>query len=253
MAIIGPHATTFPQAIWFSRQLDLVLLFIRTTLRNLRYIFFPQTRVTIAHPSFGSMGSAASMHAARAAAWEEGITHAQRVTRLYRASLRTSRDWIIDYDLWLIDAAKIQARFRSNKDVSIVEGRNLVEKGMVELFGKRHPEPYIPIYMEGSSKYQRNVPPPPEVRERNLRSPLCPRPVRSLAIVWCVTLTKLCVCLYLRLYAIHLVNRAKHAAARTRDQIIRVSHIHSSERVELGPQIDIEDVVCAVSMRAHGS
>jgi Complex 1 protein (LYR family) len=74
------------------------------------------------------MGSAASMHAARAAAWEEGITHAQRVTRLYRASLRNSRDWVIDYDLWLIDAGKIQARFRANKDKSLAEGRVLRPK-----------------------------------------------------------------------------------------------------------------------------
>jgi NADH dehydrogenase (ubiquinone) 1 beta subcomplex subunit 9 len=122
--------------------------------------------------SVGRMGSAASMHAARAAAWEEGITHAQRVTRLYRASLRTSRDWIVDYELWLVDAARIQARFRSNKGTSIVEGRDLVEKGMAELFERRHPEPYIPNYMEGASKYQRNVPPPPEVRELHLRSRL---------------------------------------------------------------------------------
>lgn len=110
------------------------------------------------------MGAAASMPAARAGAWEAGLTHAQRTTRLYRASLRTSRDWIIDYDLWVKDAEMIRAAFRANKDKSITEGRFLVEKGMAELFEKRHPDPYIPIYAPGSSSYQRNVPPPPEVR-----------------------------------------------------------------------------------------
>jgi NADH dehydrogenase (ubiquinone) 1 beta subcomplex subunit 9 len=135
------------------------------------------------------MGSAASMHAARAAAWEEGITHAQRVTRLYRASLRNSRDWVIDYDLWLIDAGKIQARFRANKDKSLAEGRVLAEKGMTELFEKRHPEPFVPKYMEGSSKYQRNVPPPPEVSRSALGIHPCvsralsPKPVSVLTAV----------------------------------------------------------------------
>lgn len=109
------------------------------------------------------MGTAASMPAARAGAWEQGITHTQRVTRLYRASLRTSRDWIVDYDEWIKDCERIQARFQANKNKSLTEGRFLVEKGMAELFKKRHPEPYIPIYMAGSSSYQRNVPPPPEV------------------------------------------------------------------------------------------
>jgi NADH dehydrogenase (ubiquinone) 1 beta subcomplex subunit 9 len=109
------------------------------------------------------MGAAASMPAARAAAWEAGISHKQRVTRLYRASLRNSRDWIIDYDVFLVDARKIQRRFRENKEKPLPEGRRLVSAGMAELLEKRHPDPYIPIYAEGSTKYQRNVPPPPEV------------------------------------------------------------------------------------------
>lgn len=109
------------------------------------------------------MGSAVSMHAARAGAWENGIGHAQRVTRLYRASLRTARDWVGDYDLWIEECIKIQARFHGNKHRSLTEGKHLVEKGMAELMSKSHPEPYIPPYAPGGSKYQRNVPPPPEV------------------------------------------------------------------------------------------
>lgn len=116
------------------------------------------------------MGSAASMPAARAAAWEPGITHAQRVTRLYRTALRTCRDWVIDYDLWIHESLKIQARFQANKNASLVEGERLVQEGMTELFESRHPDPYIPIYKEGSSKFQRNVPPPPEVRKRSERT-----------------------------------------------------------------------------------
>ena len=109
------------------------------------------------------MGTAASMPAARAGAWEPGISHAQRVTRLYRAKLRNSRDWLIDRDLWLVEAKDIQAQFKANKHKSLTEGQYLVQKGMEELFAERHPDPYIPIYAPGSSKFQRNVPPPPEV------------------------------------------------------------------------------------------
>lgn len=117
-------------------------------------------------PSSSAMGSAASMTASRAGAWEKGIGHAQRVTRLYRASLRTARDWVIDYDLWIEECIKIQARFKGNKHKSLTEGKYLLEQGMAELMKKRHPEPYIPNYAPGGSKYQRNVPPPPEVRSR---------------------------------------------------------------------------------------
>lgn len=114
------------------------------------------------------MGATASMPAARAAAWEPGISHAQKVTRLYRHSMRTARDWLIDYELWVKECAEIQTRFRANKNKSLTEGKFLAEKGMAELMEMRHPDPYIPIYAPGSSKYQRNVPPPPEVSATNV-------------------------------------------------------------------------------------
>ncbi|CAN8071042.1 unnamed protein product [Agarophyton chilense] len=117
------------------------------------------------------MGAAASMHASRAAAWEPNISHVQRVTRLYRASLRTSRDWTIDYDMWVKECEQIQQRFRANKLKSVLEGQVLVEKGMEELFRMRHPDPYIPIYRPGSSSYQRNVPPPPELTHKSMPPP----------------------------------------------------------------------------------
>lgn len=113
------------------------------------------------------MGSAASMPACRAGAWEKGINHAQRVTRLYRASLRTTRDWVFDYELWVEECIQLQKRFRINQDKSLIEGKHLVEKGMAELLSQRHPEPYIPIYAKDGSSYQRNVPPPPEVSSFN--------------------------------------------------------------------------------------
>lgn len=116
------------------------------------------------------MGTAVSMHAARNGAWADGLTHAQRVTRLYRATLRNSRDWIIDRELWIEDARVIQATFRSHMHKSRVEGEALCREGMEMLMKQRHPEPYIPIYANGSSKYQRNVPPPTELVERSMPS-----------------------------------------------------------------------------------
>lgn len=117
------------------------------------------------------MGAAASMPACRAAAWEQGITHSQRVTRLYRSSLRTARDWVIDYEDWVKQAIVIQGRFQANKDKSLVEGKHLVETGMAELLSKRHPEPYIPIAAKDGSSYQRNTPPPPELTEVSMPPP----------------------------------------------------------------------------------
>lgn len=104
------------------------------------------------------------MPACRAGAWEAGINHQQRVTRLYRASMRTARDWMHDYELWIEECVEIQALFRGNKNKSLMEGKHLVEEGMAKLLKNRHPEPYLPIYAKDGSKYQRNVPPPPEVR-----------------------------------------------------------------------------------------
>lgn len=95
------------------------------------------------------MGAAASMPAARAGAWEAGIPHATRVTRLYRASLRTSRDWLIDREVWLVDAARIQKAFHSQKGLSVAAGRVLADRAAETLIEHRHPEPYVPIYMEG--------------------------------------------------------------------------------------------------------
>lgn len=156
------HQTSFPRE-------HLSILLHKSTCSSI----FPSLSLPLSlrNPSTRIMGAAASMPAARAGAWQEGITHGQRVTRLYRASLRTARDWLIDTDAWIEECINIQSRFRVNKDKSITEGRFLVEKGMEELLSRRHPEPYVPIYMPGGSSYQRNVPPPPELAEKSMPPP----------------------------------------------------------------------------------
>jgi hypothetical protein len=65
------------------------------------------------------MGNQVSMPAARAAPFAPNLTHKQRVTRLYRHALRTARDWEPDFDEFVKDAEKIQARFKKNKHVSV--------------------------------------------------------------------------------------------------------------------------------------
>mmetsp|Transcript_18170 Transcript_18170/g.31504 ORF Transcript_18170/g.31504 Transcript_18170/m.31504 type:complete len:125 (+) Transcript_18170:113-487(+) len=110
------------------------------------------------------MGSAVSMPACRRGPWKEGITHQQQVLRLYRQSIKTVRDWNgADYDLFINECLKLQAEFRANKGKTIAEGRVLVRKGMEKLLENRHPEPMIAKYLPGGTKFQRNVPPPPEL------------------------------------------------------------------------------------------
>uniref|UniRef100_A0A7S0ZDN1 NADH dehydrogenase [ubiquinone] 1 beta subcomplex subunit 9 n=1 Tax=Timspurckia oligopyrenoides TaxID=708627 RepID=A0A7S0ZDN1_9RHOD len=117
------------------------------------------------------MGTTASMPACRAAPFEKGISHRHQVMRLYRHTLRTSRDWHWDYFVWIEDCQHWQKKFKENVHLSVAEGRILVQKGLDELLAKRHPEPIIPIYRPGGVKYQRNTPPPPEVTEHLMPPP----------------------------------------------------------------------------------
>jgi NADH dehydrogenase (ubiquinone) 1 beta subcomplex subunit 9 len=114
------------------------------------------------------MGSAVSMPVQRAAPFAPGLTHQQRVTRLYRHALRTARDWYVDLDLWLERSREIQAEFRRHKNVGPREAQILLNRGLDRLLELRHPEPYTAVYMPGGCAYQRNVPPPPELCERSL-------------------------------------------------------------------------------------
>lgn len=128
------------------------------------------SRVCIASPlaQFFVMGSTVSMPIQRAAPFAAGLTHQQRVTRLYRHALRTTRDWCVDTEVWLHFAREIQTEFQANKTVSTREGVVLLNRGLERLLEHRHPEPYTPLDMPEGTRYQRNVPPPPEWSERSL-------------------------------------------------------------------------------------
>lgn len=89
------------------------------------------------------------------------LTHAQRVCRLYRHSLRNLLSWTIDRDVFNLHSRQLRDRFRANaseKDPSRV--MKLLREGEAEFAENKHPDPYIPPVNPGGSKWQRNIPPP---------------------------------------------------------------------------------------------
>ena len=74
----------------------------------------------------------------------QAVSHAQRVTRLYRHALKNSLSWCMDRATWREEALRIRARFDANK---AVQDRRLavalVQQGEDELQNKLHPDPYL--------------------------------------------------------------------------------------------------------------
>lgn len=73
----------------------------------------------------------------------QALTHAQKVTRLYRKSLKNLLSWIIIRQVWRKDAVELRAIFDENKHVDIAEATRLLEKGEVVYQRHIHPDPYI--------------------------------------------------------------------------------------------------------------
>ena len=74
----------------------------------------------------------------------EVLTHAQRVTRLYRNSLKHLLSWTIDRALWRAEALKLRALFDASKDLKDVgQATALLEYGEKEFNLWKHPNPYI--------------------------------------------------------------------------------------------------------------
>ena len=72
------------------------------------------------------------------------ISHAQRVIRLYRKSLKNSLSWCIDRVLWREEALRIRARFDANRHVQDRrQALRLVQEGEDELQRNLHPDPYL--------------------------------------------------------------------------------------------------------------
>ncbi|EDO36579.1 predicted protein [Nematostella vectensis] len=98
-----------------------------------------------------------------------GITHQQRVLRLYRNCLRHSLSWIVDRQAWRKEALMIRAQFEANKhETDRKRIAMIMEQAEAEFERKKHPYPYtFPTAAEGS-KWERNTPPPPHVRQQRM-------------------------------------------------------------------------------------
>ena len=94
------------------------------------------------------------------------LTHQQRVTRLYRRSLRELNSWVIDRELFCEEAEKIRAQFNENRALDPHSGlsQRLIREAESKVFSFTHPDPYVKPYMPGGSKFMRNPPIPLKVR-----------------------------------------------------------------------------------------
>ena len=88
------------------------------------------------------------------------LSHQQRVTRLYRAALRTLDSWAMDREIFLQRGEEIRARFTTNKGADVGLATRLLREGEEELVSWTHPDMWTNPYMPGGSKFMRNPPPP---------------------------------------------------------------------------------------------
>lgn len=73
----------------------------------------------------------------------QALTHAQKVTRLYRKSLKNMLSWTAVRQVWREDAVELRAIFDENKHVDMAEANRLLEKGEKIYERHKHPDPYI--------------------------------------------------------------------------------------------------------------
>lgn len=77
----------------------------------------------------------------------QAVAHRQRVTSLYRNSLKTLLSWAADRDIFFSEAEKIRQRFDANRNISDLSmALDKVKQGERELAEHRHPDPYIREY-----------------------------------------------------------------------------------------------------------
>ena len=70
-------------------------------------------------------------------------SHTQRVTRLYRKSLKNLMNWTVWRDMWIEKGFELRAEFDKNKNVTdprLIE--KLVSDGEAKLAELQHPDPY---------------------------------------------------------------------------------------------------------------
>ena len=70
-------------------------------------------------------------------------SHTQRVTRLYRASLKNLLNWCVWRDMWVEKAFELRAEFDANKNLTDPRAiEKLVSEGEAKLKEFKHPDPY---------------------------------------------------------------------------------------------------------------
>ncbi|KXJ10841.1 NADH dehydrogenase [ubiquinone] 1 beta subcomplex subunit 9 [Exaiptasia diaphana] len=93
-----------------------------------------------------------------------GITHQQRVTRLYRNSLKHLLSWCIGREGWRKEALELRARFDANKEETDRKKiAAIMDQAEVEFEQRKHPYPYLGPTVPDGSKWERNTPPAPHV------------------------------------------------------------------------------------------
>ena len=108
------------------------------------------------------------------------LTHTQKVTRLYRHSLKAMMSWAIDRQIINEEATKIRARFDANTGAGSAAARRILREGEEELATWVHPDKYTIPWMAGGSKFMRNSPPPYElVYQKYLHDPAVDPPMHE--------------------------------------------------------------------------
>ena len=81
-------------------------------------------------------------------ATSSALTQSQRVTRLYRNSLKHLLSWTIDRQAWRGEALGLRARFDEHKhEKDLNKAIKLIEDGEEEFHFYKHPDPYISEFM----------------------------------------------------------------------------------------------------------
>lgn len=88
------------------------------------------------------------------------LSHKQRVTRLYRKSLKLIESWSGDREVFLTEAAKIRKQFDDARNYDAGRVARLLREGEEKAAKFTHPDPYTVAYMPGGSKFMRNPPLP---------------------------------------------------------------------------------------------
>jgi NADH dehydrogenase (ubiquinone) 1 beta subcomplex subunit 9 len=91
--------------------------------------------------------------------------HVHRVKVVYRRIIKNHLNWSISRDHWLRMVSYTREKFEHNKnltDESLIHTELRKSERWIE--ENRHPDPYIPPSQQSGVAYQRNVPPPYEIK-----------------------------------------------------------------------------------------